>query len=180
MYQEFENFKIIDFDPKGAASFFKLVDDNRTRLEDFFPGTISDNNTLEDSLQYFQSVTQEIKDRSYFPFILCDKSTKEYIGLVDIKRIDWAIPKAEIGYFIDANYQGKGIISKAVAAVMVYVEKEYQFKKILCRAHSENLGSIQIALKNGFQLEGIIRNDFKTSKGELVDLNYYGRIFKFD
>ena len=177
MYQEFENFKIIDFDPNGATSFFKLVDDNRSRLEDFFPGTVSDNNTLEDSLQYFQSVDQKVKDLSYFPFILCDKKTDKYIGLVDLKRIDWRIPKAEIGYFIDEKYQGKGIISTAVAAVISYVEKEYQFKKILCRTHSENKGSIQVALKNGFELERIIRNDFKTTKGEMLDLNYYGRIF---
>jgi len=177
MYQEFEHFKIIDFDPKGGPAFFKLINENRSRLEDFFPGTVSDNNTLQDSIQYFQTVDHQIKGRIYFPFILCDKKTSEYIGLVDLKKIDWRIPKAEIGYFIDEKHQGKGIISTAVAAVISYTETEYKFRKILCRAHSENKGSIQVALKNGFELEGIIRNDFRTTKGKMVDLNYYGRIF---
>ncbi len=177
MYQEFENFKIIDFDPHGGASFFKLVDSNRSRLENFFPGTLLENKTLEHTIQYFQSVDQKINERTYFPFILSDKNTDEYIGLVDFKKIDWRVPKAEIGYFIDEKYQGKGIISMAVGAVISYVEKKYRFRKILCRAHAQNLGSIQVALKNGFELEGIIRNDFRIANGEMVDLNYYGRIF---
>jgi RimJ/RimL family protein N-acetyltransferase len=34
-----------------------------------------------------------------------------------------------------------------------------------------------VILKNGFELEGTIRNDYRTTKGEIVDLNYYGRVF---
>jgi len=34
-----------------------------------------------------------------------------------------------------------------------------------------------VALKNGFELEGIIRNDYRTTDNKVVDLNYYGRVF---
>jgi ribosomal-protein-serine acetyltransferase len=58
-----------------------------------------------------------------------------------------------------------------------YLVEAYQFKKLLCRANNKNAGSLKVALKNGFELEGTIRRDYKTTEGELVDLNYYGRIF---
>ncbi|HMC00789.1 MAG TPA: GNAT family protein, partial [Flavobacteriaceae bacterium] len=72
---------------------------------------------------------------------------------------------------------GKGIITKALANVVEYIVDKYHFKKLLCRANAENIGSIQVALKNGFELEGTIRNDYATIKGRVVDLNYYGHIF---
>ena len=36
---------------------------------------------------------------------------------------------------------------------------------------------LHFILKNGFELEGTIRRDYKTTKGEVVDLNYYGKVF---
>jgi hypothetical protein len=32
-------------------------------------------------------------------------------------------------------------------------------------------------MKNGFELEGTVRNDCVTTDGQLVDLDYYGRVF---
>ena len=74
-------------------------------------------------------------------------------------------------------YERKGITTKATALVVNYLIESYYFKKLLCRANSRNLGSISVILKNGFQLEGTIRNDYRTSKGKIVDLYYYGRVF---
>jgi len=173
----FENYKIILLELHQSTLFFKLIDDNRKRLEAFFAGTVSRTKTLDDTILYGELMEQRIKDKSYFPFIIVDKKSEAFIGLIDIKNIDWSFPKAEIGYFIDANYEGKGVISEALGLLVDYLVNTYQFKKLLCRANSKNLGSLKVALKNGFELEGTIRRDYKTTEGELVDLNYYGRIF---
>ena len=172
----FENFNIIDFDSQKVTEFFNLIDSNRTRLEDFFAGTVSRTKTLQDAIDYCIIIEQRVKDRSYFPYIITNKSD-EFIGLIDVKNISWNVPKAEIGYFIDANDEGKGIISKALGNMVDYLIETYQFKKLLCRVSSKNQGSINVDQKNDFQLEGTIRNDYRTTKGEIVDLNYYGRVF---
>jgi len=172
----FENFNIIDFDTQRGEAFFSMIDSNRARLEDFFAGTVSRTRTLEDTINYCAVIAQKIQDKSYFPYIITNKSD-DFIGLIDVKNISWNVPKAEIGYFIDSKFEGKGIISKALGAIVDYLIKTYQFKKLLCRANSKNQGSINVALKNDFQLEGIIRNDYRTTKGEIVDLNYYGKVF---
>ena len=173
----FKNYKIVLLKAHQSELFFKLIDDNRKRLEAFFAGTVSRTKTLDDTIVYGKLIEQRINEKSYFPYIIVDKKSDLFIGLIDVKNIDWSIPKAEIGYFIDANYEGKGVISEGLGLLLAYLVNTYKFKKLLCRTSSKNIGSLKVALKNGFELEGTIRRDYKTTKGELVDLNYYGRIF---
>ena len=174
---QFENYKISLLEVDQSESFFNLIESNRERLEDFFAGTVSKTKTLEATFDYCKEITQKINDRSYFPYMITNLETNEIIGLIDVKNIDWNVPKAELGAFIDKKYESKGVITNAAALVVDRLIEAYQFKKLLCRANSRNLGSINVILKNGFELEGTIRNDYKTTKGEIVDLNYYGRVF---
>ena len=109
--------------------------------------------------------------------MITNLETNEIIGLIDVKNIDWNVPKAELGAFVDKTHENKGVITKAAALVVDHLIDNYQFKKLLCRANDRNKGSISVILKNGFELEGTIRNDYRTTRGEIVDLNYYGRVF---
>ena len=177
MDHSFKNFKIKILDTNQDELFFELIDNNRARLEDFFAGTVAKTMTINDTKDYCEVIANKIIDKSYFPYIISNLQD-QFIGLVDVKNIDWNVPKAEIGYFIDAHYEGKGVVTKAVGHIIEYLIDTHQFKKLLCRAGSKNEGSIQVALKNGFGLEGTIRNDYRTTKGEIVDLNYYGRVFE--
>lgn len=173
----FDNFKINLLQPNESETFFYLIENNRNRLEDFFAGTVAKTLTLEDTLNYCDEIQKRVQAMSYLPYMIADVSTNEFIGLVDVKNIDMNVPKAELGSFIDSRYEGKGIVTKATDLVINHIVKEYKFIKLLCRANSRNKGSIAVILKNGFELEGTIRRDYKTTKGEVVDLNYYGRIF---
>jgi len=174
---QFETYAISGLDTSNPTAFFNIINSNRSRLEDFFAGTVSRTMTLIDAIDYCKVIEQRREDKSYFPFSITDLRTNIYVGFIDVKNIDWNIPKAELGYFIDSRYEGKGIISKALGHVVDHLKATYNFRKLLCRVSSQNAGSITVALKNGFQLEGTIRCDYKTTKGEIVDLNYYGRVF---
>jgi len=173
----FDHFRINLLQPNEGHAFFNLMDSNRARLEDFFAGIVSKTLTLEDTIRYCVEIQQRIKDKSYLPYMIADTTTNMFVGLVDVKNIDWNVPKAELGSFIDTAYEGQGVISKAMGLVVDHIVQKYQFIKLLCRANSRNKGSIAVILKNGFEHEGTIRNDYRTTKGEIVDLNYYGRLF---
>ncbi|MFY0630789.1 MAG: GNAT family N-acetyltransferase [Flavobacteriaceae bacterium] len=177
MIAQFEDIKIVKFHSERGNDLYDLIERNRNDLNDYFAGTTSKTKTLEDTLAYAVVIEERIQRKEYFPFLLIDKQTDELIGFIDVKNISWSIPKAELGYFIDIHSGGKGITSKAVGLVIDYLIEKYQFKKLLCRVGSKNIGSIKVATKNGFELEGTIRRDYKTTSGKLVDLNYYGRIF---
>lgn len=161
---------------KKAALFFELIVNNKHRLEDFFAGTVKRTNTLTDTISYCIEIDEKISLKQYFPYLIIDELNNKAIGFVDFKNIDWSVPKAELGAFIDLNFEGKGIVTKTFNFLLEEVVGKHQFKKLFCRISEENKRSIQLALRCGFKHEGIIRSDYKTTKGELIDLNYYGKV----
>jgi RimJ/RimL family protein N-acetyltransferase len=173
----FDHFKIDLLKETESEAFFKLIDSNRIRLENFFAGTVSKTRTLKQTIDYCVEIKHRIKNKSYLPYMITDTRTNNFVGLVDVKNIDWNVPKAELGSFIDTTFEGQGLATKATKLVVDHIVEKHKFIKLLCRANSRNKGSIAVILKNGFELEGTIRNDYRTTKGEIVDLNYYSRTF---
>lgn len=173
---EFDHFLVRPIRTDDLDGYYRLIDTNRPRLEDFFAGTVSKTRDREQTRNFISDNLAKAEKRTYFPFVVVDKTNEEIIGYVDVKSIDWSIPKAELGYFIDSRYEGEGISTKAVAAVTDHCFNELGMNKLFLRTHSENTGSRKVAERNGFEVEGLIRRDYKTTKGAVVDLVYYGRI----
>jgi RimJ/RimL family protein N-acetyltransferase len=48
--------------------------------------------------------------------------------------------------------------------------------KIFMRIAEDNVSSRRVAEKNEFKIEGVLRKDFKTAEGKLIDVVYYGLI----
>lgn len=157
--------------------FYDLIRNNQSRLEDFFAGTISKTKTLECTERYCKEIVQKIKQKEYFPYLIIDVLSNQPIGLIDLKNINWDIPKGELGAFIDSNFEGKGLITSLAKDLIDKIVKEHKFKKLLCRVAKQNERSIRVVERIGFKWEGTIKRDYKTTKGEIVDLNYYGRLF---
>ncbi|MBP6391722.1 MAG: GNAT family N-acetyltransferase [Flavobacteriales bacterium] len=172
----FSHYELRPIIAEDAEHFFRLIDTNRPRLEDFFAGTVAVTQTLEETRTHVANMLAKAEARTYFAFALVDSRTGRMAGFVDIKSIDWKIPKAELGAFMDASYEGQGIASQALAAITYHGFHVLGFDKLLLRTHESNTGSRRVAEKNGYLLEGTIRKDYRTTKGEVVDLMYYGRV----
>lgn len=114
--------------------------------------------------------------KKHFAFLIINDNTGKPVGYVDIKSIDWNLPKGELGYFVDEEYAGKGIITKALSCIIRYCFNKLNFIKLFIRTHENNTASKKAAEKNGFIIEGILRQDYKTTGGEIVDMLYYGLI----
>jgi RimJ/RimL family protein N-acetyltransferase len=82
--------------------------------------------------------------------------------------------KCELAYFIDKNFEGKGIISKAVADTVAFCFNDLQMNKVYICTSKINAASQRIATKLGFQKEGILREEFKNGKAILEDIVYFG------
>ncbi len=173
---EFENYTIRPLEVSDLKPYFDLVDRNRKRLEDFFTGTVSRTKDLSETEIFLKELTAKRSARQYFPFILVDNSTNEFAAFIDLKNVDWTIPKTEIGCYTDEKFAGKGLTTKAMMLFLDYCFDHLEFKKIFLRTHHTNIPAQTLAEKCGFEKEGIIRMDYKTTSGEIVDLIYYGRL----
>lgn len=159
-----------------GPALFHLIDTNRARLEGFFAGTVARTRTLEDTVDHVANMLAKAEARTYYAFALVDTRTGGMAGFVDIKNIDWNIPKAELGAFMDAAHEGKGLASKALAAITRHCFDELKFDKLLIRTHEGNAGARRVVERNGYQLEGTVRKDYRTTAGVVVDLMYYGKV----
>lgn len=172
---KFDHYEIRQLTNDDLAAYFELIDNNRKRLEDFFAGTVAITKTLEETKTHLADIVAKAAKNNYFPFVIFDTTNGKMVASIQVKNVDWSIPKAELGYYIDESSEGKGIVSKATSLIIDFCFRELKMAKLFIRTYAGNIASIKVAEKNGFTLEGTIRKDYKTTNGELVDLMYFGR-----
>ncbi|WP_417356081.1 GNAT family N-acetyltransferase [Flavobacterium sp.] len=154
--------------------FFKLVNRNREHIRKTFPVTAFANSDLEKTEQFLtQALETEQKKEGYY-FYLRSPLTTKLIGYVVIKNISVRTSKCELAYFIDMDYEGKGITTKAVANAVDFCFTEIGMNKVFICTSPVNRGSQRVAEKNGFVKEGILRQEFRNGYGEFEDIIYYG------
>ncbi len=159
-----------------ADAYFELLDRNRKFLEEYFPVTVALTHSREDTINYITNSLYKIERKEFYPFLILAKKENTIIGSIFVKSIEWNIPKAELAYFIDHQMAGNGIITAALSQVITYCFHELLIRKLLIKTHETNFRSRRVAEKNGFQVEGTIRYDHKTTDGRLLDMLYYGLV----
>ena len=93
--------------------------------------------------------------------------------MIIIKKIDWTAGLAELAYCIGDLYEGKGLSTKAVKALSNYVFDEFKLKKLQIIAHKTNVGSVKVALSNGFIWSKTLRNEFTQINETPLDMELY-------
>jgi ribosomal-protein-serine acetyltransferase len=173
---QFEHYSIRLLENSDVEPYFLMVEKNRKRLEDFFTGTVSKTKTFDGTKLFVAEIVQKSIEKIYYPFLIKNDKSNEIVGFFDIKNIDWNIPKAELGAYTNEHFAGTGLTSKAFAVFVDYCFAHFGFVKLFLRTHQNNTAAQRVAEKCGFEKEGVIRKDYKTTKGELVDLIYYGKV----
>ncbi|MET3107400.1 RimJ/RimL family protein N-acetyltransferase [Oxalobacteraceae bacterium GrIS 2.11] len=111
---------------------------------------------------------------SYFIF---SKADHGFIGSISLLRIDWTVPRFEIGYWCRTGAQGKGYIVEAVHALTGFAFDKLAARRVEIRADDANVNSWKVAEAAGFVLEGVLRNwDRGGLDGGLADMRVYAKI----
>lgn len=154
--------------------FYGLIDRNRQRIIQTFPVTVSGCTTLEETTRFLkEAVDNEIWHESYY-FYIRDNESNNLIGYVVIKNIELDAAVCELAYFIDYDFEGKGIITSAVGETLNFCFGEMEMNKVTISTLPSNIASQKIALKLGFVQEGILRQEFRSGEGKLEDVVYFG------
>jgi ribosomal-protein-serine acetyltransferase len=96
----------------------------------------------------------------------------EICGAIGYHYWDLRNGKTEIGYWLAKNYTGKGIMTKAVRALVDYAFNVLGLHRIEIATAVGNEKSAAIPVRLGFIHEGVIRSGTK-QQGEFVDLKMY-------
>lgn len=83
---------------------------------------------------------------------------------------------AEIGMWIRASYAGKGLGSRTLAALLRWGFTEWDWKRLVWRCDTRNIGSKRVAEKNGLTLEGTLRSDQKDVQRQRRDTHLFAML----
>lgn len=104
-------------------------------------------------------------------FLICRGG--DMIGTIGFGGFDNDAKVTEIGYWMDAAEEGKGIMSRACSCLVDYGFKELGMNRIQIRCASANTRSATIPKKLGFKLEGIQRQHIMRD-GKIYDFLIFG------
>lgn len=105
------------------------------------------------------------------------KDTGEFIGCSGFHRINWDVPKVEIGYWLDSRHEGKGYMTEAADRLTEFAFEQFGAKRVEIRCDSDNVRSRAVAERLNFTLEGILKQDAMSADGQVVrDTCIYAKI----
>jgi ribosomal-protein-serine acetyltransferase len=142
-----------------AESIFNIANSNRDQLREWLPWVdkMKSIDFIIDFIVEAQICYFEKRDYAYV--ILYNNIV---VGRIGIYKIDHLNKIGSIGYWLDEEHQGKGIITKACRELLNYGFNALDLNRIEIKCGTENHKSQAIPKRLNFKEEGIVR------QGELL------------
>ncbi|MEW9053915.1 MAG: GNAT family N-acetyltransferase [Neobacillus sp.] len=153
--------------PGDGRVVYEAIQASLTELKPWMPWAHM-NQTAEDVEANIREAHAKFLTREDLRLHIFNRETGEFIGSTGLHRINWDIPKFEIGYWVDTRKTGKGYITEAAEALTNFCFTELNAKRVEIRCDSTNEKSRAIPERLGFTLEGILKNDGLSGDGQDV------------
>jgi ribosomal-protein-alanine N-acetyltransferase len=160
-----DTFWITEFELSDADKLSHLMTLNSEHFQKYFPKTLSQNLTIEDSKAYILRKEVENKNKIEFTFAIKDNLTQD---LADITK-----QEGEVAYAMDKSFEGKGWATIAVKELSKYAFDTLSLKTLKIITHRTNLGSCKIAIKNGYVWKRTLKNEHTPVNESPLDMELY-------
>jgi ribosomal-protein-alanine N-acetyltransferase len=104
---------------------------------------------------------------------IVDKTTFEKTGVISFYYYKPEHKKAEVGFWLLPKFWNKGITTEVLKEVIEYCRTEKNIHRLEAFVETENIASSRVLEKNGFILEGKMR-DCEIKFGKYISLLMYG------
>ena len=140
---------------EDAQELFALVDHSRDYLREWLPWV----DNMKEEEDYEPVIEMWLKQfSSHDGFQTGIQYKGELAGMVGFHGIDWSNKKTSIGYWLSDHYQGKGIMTAAVKALLDQAFEAYNLNRVEIQCGIENKKSQGIPRRLGFKPDGIIKD----------------------
>lgn len=163
--------------PGDGKKIYDAIQHSRTTLKEWLPFAQQEQSAEDVEINVRLAHINFLKREDLRLHIFC-KKTGDFIGSSGLHRIDWDIPKVEIGYWIDNRYRGNGYITEAVERITKYAVEEVKARRVEIHCDEKNMRSRAIPERLGFELEGIFKQDSLAMDGQgLRNTCVYAKVF---
>jgi ribosomal-protein-serine acetyltransferase len=146
---------------------FAAIDAERERLGEWMPW-VEGTRTIDDQRVWLERVVADEQGLDGSGIWVGD-------ALAGGAGLSWETldARGEIGYWIAAEYEGRGFVTRACRALIDIAFGEIGLHRVVIRAGVENVRSRAIPERLGFTQEGVLRGEGRGSGG-FHDLVVYG------
>ncbi len=137
-----------------AKVIYTLIDKNRDSLREWLPW-VDNQKSAEDTLAFIRRSSEKQARSESLTFGVWSGS--EIVGVISFRWIEWENRTADIGYWLSPHAQGKGVMLKAVRALIQFGLSTLELHRIEVRCAEGNSRSCTIPEKLGFTREGLER-----------------------
>jgi ribosomal-protein-serine acetyltransferase len=157
-----------------ADAFQALLEVNYERLAHWFPRAFDKPPTLEGTRADLERGGQAWLEGSQLPLAITVKAEDGWplVGWVNL-LIDGAARSAEVGYWLDAGFEGRGLVTRAVTAVLDHAFGPLGLHRVALQTTTDNKRSRSLAQRLGFTQEGVLR-EAAAFRDERRDVVVYG------
>lgn len=111
--------------------------------------------SVEDARDFFRRNLQQFAAGE--GFATCIFHEGRFAGTVGLNTINWANRKTEVGYWLDAELQGRGIMTRSCHALVTHCFRGLKLNRVEMLVGTGNQRSRAIPRRLGFHEEGILR-----------------------
>jgi ribosomal-protein-serine acetyltransferase len=152
-----EDIILRNYHEEDAPLLFSIIDANRQHLRPWLlwvDGTLKE----EHSLEYIRAARQEQYDQKSMALGIFKHA--KLIGGVGMHDWDQRLKKAQIGYWLIQEEEGRGTLSRCAATMIGYLFDQLQLNKIELHHLPGNVRSAAVARRLHFTVEGVLRDSF--------------------
>ena len=131
-----------------------LIDRNRPYLREWLPWLDNSTSILDTARFIGRSIEQAEDNNGLTLVIVCDG---RIAGVIGQHYVDSLNRRTEIGYWIDFEHQGRGIVTRSTACLTDYAFREQDCNRVILQCAVGNLKSRAVAERLGFAQEGVLR-----------------------
>lgn len=155
-----------------AQALYGLIDSNRAYLRQWLPW-VDYETSVEDSCRFVRRSLQHYLDNE--GLTLGIRLRGQLVGVIGYHSINWPSRKGEIGYWLGAEFQGQGLMTRACRAMIGYVFKKLLLNRVTILCATGNRRSRAIPERLGFTQEGTLR-EAEWLYDHFVDLVVYSML----
>jgi ribosomal-protein-serine acetyltransferase len=147
--------------PRTAAlseAHFALVQANYERLAQWFPDAFQQPPTLQGVRANLERAAQGWLDGSLLPLSIAVAADGGWrlVGWAQLE-IDREARSAEIGYWLDTDFVGRGLVTRTATAILDHAFGPLGLQRVGLQTSIDNARSRNVARRLGFTEEGVLR-----------------------
>lgn len=153
-----------------VETLFALVDANREHLRRWL-AWVDDNTDVEHTRQFRHASLMDFANGTGLSTGIFYRG--QLVGMLGTAKMNPADRLVELGYWLAAEAEGRGIVTRACRAALAYLFDQRGFNRVQIRCATGNTRSCAIPERLGFTREGVLRQEGRVGDGSFVDLVMY-------